>query len=394
MVESRKTALVLGVHSFMDNHVKVGIQYIAEGLSSLGWSVDYVSIFSSPFDLYGPQRRRRLKRVWIHRQDRHGIGVKPGLREYAFRAPVPGNKKVLRYGWQMGTFSALVPSWFKNKVYEVCVHDLTGNIVYLPLVKSHLRVLRLNDLPEGFSHALSSHIINRSKTYIRSNRYDEIWPAHEPLTRYALGLNPAGRVVTIPNGVDENFLSVAMDKVRKSKSAVFAGSVEQWVDLELLDKTAHLMPDWQFDVIGPLNRSWPGRACNLQWLPPIAREKVPETLVRYQVGLIPFREISGRLEYVERPLKFYEYIGAGLGVASTDVGALRSGMGDLASYGNTPEGFAAAISREVDRGAKRSAANCRELIGKYSWRNVMGIIVSRLEVLQALRNNREVKTSK
>ena len=387
MTGARKKALVLGVHSFLDNHLKVGIQYIAEGLANAGWLVDYISLFSSPIDLCGSQRRRRLRRVWIGRQDWHGILIKPGLTEYAFRALFPAHKRLFRYNWQVGTYSALAPSWFKDKQYKVCIHDITSNIVYLPLAQADFNILRLNDLPEGFSHALSKHVINCSKNYISSNRYDEIWSAHEPLTRYARALNPANRVATIHNGVDENFLSISDNVTRKPKTAVIIGSVEEWVDLELLDKTACLLPDWQFDVIGPLRRSWPGRAGNLQWLPPVAREKVPEILAGYQVGLIPFREASGHVAHIERPLKFYEYIGAGLGVASTDVGALRSGMGDWASYGNTPEAFAVAIRREVDRASKRSAASCREFIEKYSWQNVMRIISARLEKLQAEKND-------
>ena len=177
MTRVRKNALVLGVHSFLDHHLKVGIQYIAEGLAKTGWSVDYMSIFSSPFDVYGRHRRQRLRRVWIDRQDKHGIAIKPGLKEYALRALFPAHKKSLRYGWQVGTYSALAPSWIREKQYEICIHDITSNIVYLPLTQADFNILRLNDLPEGFSYTLSKHIINRSKNYISSKKYDEIWSA-------------------------------------------------------------------------------------------------------------------------------------------------------------------------------------------------------------------------
>jgi glycosyltransferase involved in cell wall biosynthesis len=381
MPEDRRRAIVLGVHSFQNNNVKVGIQYIAEGLADSGWCVDYVSIFSSPFDIHGPQRRHRLKRVWLDRQDRYGIDIKPGLTEFAFRSIFPAHKKFLRYGWQTRTYLALTPPWLKCKRYDICINDVTSNIVYLPLIQADLNILRLNDLPEGFGYALSIHIINRFKNHIRSNSYDEIWSAHEPLTRYALELNPANHVVTIPNGVDEIFLATTAKGTRKAKTAIFIGSVEEWVDLELLDKTASLLPDWRFDVIGPLNRPWPKKICNIKWLPPIAREVVPETLARYTVGLIPFRNISGRLNYVDRPLKFFEYIGAGLGVASTDVGALRYCIGDWASYGNTPEDFAKAIQREANRAMFRSAETCREMIQEYSWGNIISTLNKRIENL-------------
>jgi len=301
MEKDQKKAIVLGVHSFLDNHLKVGIQYIAEGLVESGWQVDYVSIFSSFFDFYGSQRRTRFKRVWLRRQDKLGASIQPGLTEYAFRAPFPAHKHFLRFDWQVRLFDALAPSWLSNRHYDLCIHDVTSNVVYLNSIQSDFTVLRLNDLPEGFSHSLSIHIIDRISNYTRSNRYNELWSAHEPLTRYALQLNPANQVVTIRNGVDDNYLAAVPNVKQNLKTAVYIGSIEAWIDLELLDKTASLMPDWQFDIIGPLNRPWSVTSANIRWLAPIERPRVKNVLARYQVGLIPFREISGRLAYVERP---------------------------------------------------------------------------------------------
>ena len=378
-----KNAIVLGIHSFLDHHLKVGIQYIAEGLADAGWQVDYISRFSSPFDFYGEQRRRRMRRVWIDRQNHRGIDIRKGLKEYAFRALFPAHRGLLRYRWQIATYPPLAPSWLNKKRYAVCINDVTANIVYLPRIQTELSILRLNDLPEGFSHALSKHIIEWFRDAIRTNRYNEIWAAHAPLADYVLELNQENRVVTIPNGVEEKFLIAAIDAPRKLKTAVFIGSVEPWVDQKLLEKTASLLPDWQFDVIGPLHRPWSGKAANFRWLPPIAKATVPETLARYQVGLIPLREVAGHVAYMEKPLKFYEYIGAGLGVASTDVGALRAGMGDLASYGNTANEFAGAILREAARASQRSTATCREIIVAHCWPKVLQTMRGRLEQLQA-----------
>ena len=340
--------------------------------------------------MYGSQRRRRLNRVWFGRQDKHGIAVGPGLKEFAFRALFPAHKMLLRYYWQISTYHSLAPPWLRNKSYNVCINDITSNIVYIPLVKADFNILRLNDLPEGFRYALSKHIINCHRHYIRIKRYNEIWSAHNPLTVYARELNPANRVVTIHNGVDDRYLALPLNVSRKPKSAVFIGSIEQWIDLELLNKVAILLPDWQFDVIGPLKRSWHRQAGNLQWLPPVSRENIQNILVRYKVGLIPFREVCGRLNYVDRPLKFFEYIGAGLGVVSTDVGALKSCMGDWASYGNTPADFARAIKYEAKRMEKRSTEDCIELIKDYSWSKIITKINGRIEnLLNVSKENME-----
>jgi glycosyltransferase involved in cell wall biosynthesis len=380
-VQHQKKAIVLGVHSFLDNHVKVGIQFIAEGLAKSGWQVDYVSIFSSPLDLYGAQRRRRLRRVWVDRQDENGKVIAPGLTEYAFRAPCPAHRRFLRYGWQEKLFDALAPAWLRGRHYDVCIHDVTANVLYLKWINADHTILRLNDLPEGFSHSLSGQIIARIRQNIRSKKYAEIWSAHEPLTCYALRINPSSRAFTICNGVDDTFLNANPACLRKTKTAVFIGNIETRIDLELVDKTAALMKDWQFDIIGPLNCAWSVQSSNVRRLPPISRPMVIEALAGYQVGLIPFRDIGGGIAFLERPLKFFEYIGAGLGVASTDVGALRSGMGQWASYGNTPETFADAVRREALRASERSRRDCLEMIEPYAWSAIIQQITHRLEGL-------------
>lgn len=379
MINNEKNALILGVHSFIDSYTKVGIQFIAEGLAQAGWQVDYISIFSSPFDLYGSQRRKRFQRIWIRHQDEKGIVIKSGLIEYAFRAPFPANRHFLRYPWQLSLYDSLLPEWVAKKYYNVCIHDVTANAIYLKRVQSKYKILRLNDLPEGFKNSLSQQVINIYEKRLNSCLYNEIWVAHDPLRKYALEMNPDNRVFTIRNGVDDNSMEICSGGIKNEKTAVFIGSIEQWFDLELLDKTASLLRDWQFDVIGPLNRSWRVKSKNIRRLKPISRQKLKSVLSGYQVGLIPFRDISGRLSFVERPLKFFEYIASGLGVACTDVGSLKSGLGELASYGNSPQAFADAIQKEANRAKTRSRTECLQIVRPHYWWHVMESINQRLE---------------
>lgn len=49
------------------------------------------------------------------------------------------------------------------------------------------------------------------------------------------------------------------------------------------------------------------------------RNRIVLTLRKYSVGLIPFQNVSDRMCTVERPLKLYEYLHAGLGVVFADV---------------------------------------------------------------------------
>lgn len=379
-----RTALILGTHSFVDGGLKVGLQQIAQGLVERGWKVDYVATASSPFDLWGRARHGRLHRVWMGNQATDGYLVEPGLTEYAFRALYPAHKLFLRYSWQLKLTSAMLPKWIRAKTYDVCIHETSPNVIYLDSVQARRKIFRFSDLPAGFSHDLCQVVIETFESNIALGKYDEIWAVSGMLERFAHGLTNDASVVLLPNGVEDNLFlaSAALKTARQPRSAVFIGGLNQpWVDFELLAAVARLLPEWRLDCIGPGRAGVSAMPPNLCFKAPIARDQVYTVLSTYEVGLIPFRKHNGLVDCVERPLKFYEYIAAGLGVASTAVGSLRVGMGDLAAYGNTPEEFAAAILQARDAAAMRSAEFGRKFVAQNGWNAIIDQAVTRLDAL-------------
>jgi hypothetical protein len=86
--------------------------------------------------------------------------------------------------------------------------------------------------------------------------------------------------------------------------------------------------------------SW--RPPNLRIHGPIRHRAIASKMKACSVGLIPSgARNAGRL--VEEPLKFYEYLAAGLGVAATSYAG--KGLEPLAVIGDDPTSFAAAILR-------------------------------------------------
>jgi hypothetical protein len=102
----------------------------------------------------------------------------------------------------------------------------------------------------------------------------------------------------------------------------------------------------------------------------------------YAVGLIPFQDDQGRMQFVERPMKFYEYVASGLGVASTDWGALRQGMGDYACYGNGADGFAQAVRNAALQGERRSRSDVEAFAREHSWQSRAQQMFERLAALK------------
>lgn len=374
-------AIVLGSKSFLDNDGKLGIQFIAEGLARNGWQVDYISNASSILDSFSASRRSRFRRIWLERQDKHGFEISSNLKEYAFMAPFPTRKEVLRTDWQIKMYPSMAPKHFFESEYDVCIHDSSNTFLFLPKIKAKYFIYRLNDLPSGFSFAIHSKLINTFERTIASGKYDEIWAVSEPLAEYAYSLNKSSEIEFMPNGVDIG----ADDEYAKGehvpKTAVFVGNIFPWIDMKLVNDSALLLPDWSIDFYGPLHTDWNIRSKNIHYKGVLERARVAETLRKYSVGLIPFQDISGRMDTVERPLKFFEYISARLGVAATDVGSLRHGMGQWATYGKTPKEYSDAIIRASDSASMRENMEIKEFLEKNSWNYITKAVLARLDSL-------------
>lgn len=376
-----KRALLLGSHSFIDGGSKVGLQHLAEGLARNGWSVDYVATASSPFDLWGRQRHARLRRAWFSRQSELGVPIEPRLREFTFKALFPAHRLLLRRAWQFRTFDWMAPAWLGTNEYTLCVHETSPNVLYFPRVRSRLRIFRLTDWPDGFGHDLHPLLISQFTQLQRASAYDEIWAVSQPLANYARELNPRTRVVTLPNGVETIFQAEVGHLQRRPLSAVFVGGLSAWMDMALVHQTAELLPAWTFDLYGPGQPPGAGIPSNVRYHPPVPRQEVPALLARHEVGLLPLKDSHHRMRFVERPLKFYEYVSAGLGVASTDIGGLRRGMGELACYGNAPEEFADAIRHAAESGRTRPAEFNRCFMAQHGWPVVVEHVLARIDAL-------------
>lgn len=374
-------AIVLGTQSFIDGGTKVGSQYLAQALGEAGWAVDYVPTLSSPLDVVGRQRHARLRRAWA--AGGPVVPVAPGVVEWSLRAPFPAHRWFLRHGWQVGAYGALLPTRLRQMRFDVCLADVAPNLLLLPHVNARVKVCRLNDWPQGFARDLHPVAVHALEAALRGPWFDEVWAVSRPLLEYAHSLNPGVPAVWLPNGVDAALFPPPNGTARSARSAVYVGGMTAWLDNALLVEVARRMPDWTFNIYGPGGRPLPGAPANLRWHGSVDRASLPGVLGRYEVGLIPFQDTDGRMRYVERPLKFYEYLAAGLGVASTDLGALRQGMGTLACYGNGAEGFERAIRGAREAAAARPQGFGAEFVREHGWPIRVQAMLARLGTLLA-----------
>jgi glycosyltransferase involved in cell wall biosynthesis len=370
--------IILGSQSFIDFGPKIGSQFIAEGLAALGCQVDYISSLSSPLDFLFSLRRQRFYDSWIGRQNA-GYKISRNLTEYRLKCLYPAHRYTLVTRFQGELFGCLIPKIVRDKNYDACITDACPNALILPTIKANKRFLRLNDWPRGFSSEMSRIAIEFFEGLVSDSRTNEIWAVSRSLVTWASRLPNAATTVYLPNGIEENlFTEAALPGKKRVRTAIFVGGNTPWLDTGLLNSVASRLPDWEIDVCGVFPKSLKTRYRNLRFIGPIPHSRLPTTLRSYEVGLIPYKDTDKRFQFVERPLKFLEYLSCDLGIASTDVGRLRSGMGSLANYGNGAADFSAAILSAQANRRLRDTNEIRALLASNTWTRISSTILSRM----------------
>ena len=141
------------------------------------------------------------------------------------------------------------------------------------------------------------------------------------------GLFPGRVPVVVPNGTDEALLAAPRTAQRRSRHAVYVGSVAGRFDVDLVRAVLTALPDWTLAVHGQLvfplreqaardrflalAEEFPGRFSYAGLLP---RDRLAEVLDTASVGLIP--DVASRA-LGQSSMKTYDYCARGVPVVAT-----------------------------------------------------------------------------
>lgn len=120
---------------------------------------------------------------------------------------------------------------------------------------------------------------------------------------YALFATPVARASDLPND--------------GRNIAGFYGSISEWLDIDLLEKTIAQMPDWHFVFIGKavIDTSRLSQFANVTFLGPRTHQQLPAYSQHWNASLLPF--IDNAQIRACNPLKLSEYLAAGRPIVST-----------------------------------------------------------------------------
>jgi glycosyltransferase involved in cell wall biosynthesis len=135
----------------------------------------------------------------------------------------------------------------------------------------------------------------------------------------------------------------------------FVGAISSYkLDFALLRQLARAHPEWSVVLIGEVGEGDPWTDAselrsvpNLHLVGPRPYSQLPAYLKGLRVGILPSRLNDYTASMF--PMKFFEYLGAGLPVVSMNLPALRD-HADVARLADTPKAFIEAVEAELANG--------------------------------------------
>jgi len=313
--------LIFGNFPFNLENEFIDTNHLALYLSRRGDDVDFVTPPAYMLDFFVPFKKRRMAILKNHFASE--IKIQENLRQITPIVPLPLRDILpLNSGFNAMLFrSTFKISRIAKTKYDICFMCQGFMLLWADFVRADFFVYRYNDLLEGFgSHP---EFLNEYEEKFIRGKCNLILPVNEGLKNHILRKYPqAINVRVLPNGVDMAlFRSAEPEKELmsiKKKKVVFCGGIDFWVDTELLYELANSLKDIVLVIVGPARVDIDRliRLPNVIYLGSKRFNEVPSILKACDVGIIPF--VKNRLtEYVERPLKYYEYLAAGLPVIAT-----------------------------------------------------------------------------
>ena len=171
---------------------------------------------------------------------------------------------------------------------------------------------------KGFSN-ISTEVINAERDAVTSS--DLVLASSLDLFEKCGALNP--NTVLVRNAAEFEHFNTAtkngkLDHLLGKPIIGYYGAIAEWFDQDIIEYCAKNNPNWHFVLIGAMSNIDSSRfdkLSNIHQIGEIPYDQLPGYVAYFDVATIPFKLNS--LTQATNPVKFYEYLSAGLPVVST-----------------------------------------------------------------------------
>jgi hypothetical protein len=182
----------------------------------------------------------------------------------------------------------------------------------------------------------------------------------------------ASRRLVLPNAADiAHFSKVTPRPIGDLPFRLgYYGAISHWFDTTLITESAKAHPEWEFELVGSTFQAALGELPSLRNIKLVGEQEyaaLPEYLSRWDVALIPFKDIP--LTRATNPVKIYEYLAAGKPVVATRLAELQD-FSDWVYLASGPEEFVAQVENAAAEGRDPELAVLRkQAVEHETWDN-------------------------
>ncbi|MHB8856331.1 MAG: glycosyltransferase [Bellilinea sp.] len=314
-----------------ESPIQIGDHQLARQFALDGWEIAFIGKPLTPFHIFSKERSAIFRRVknYFRNGIMHPVGKGKVWSYVPGALAIPKNTNILRSRhlyryWHYSMIPDILKMLAKNGFSDVdliYIRDpLQGYL--LNSIRYRHSVFRIADYDSGFA-SFNRHYAE-VESWVARNVDCVVYPS-KILKDYVANLHPE-KSFYIPNGVDYAHFSRA-DRVAPEiyhsiprPIVIYAGSIDDWFDFNLINWLASELPKVSFVIIGPLgrNQSRFTPRPNLYTIGPVEHRDLPGYLWNADTGIIPF-DVNRHPDLVNsiNPIKLYEYMACGLPVVST-----------------------------------------------------------------------------
>jgi len=320
-------------------------QRFARRLATRGYDVLYVEAPVTYLAAVRPQQWQKMNswRTGVHDQGDHlwTASPSPWLPYFKKHEWIADRDAFSYYRW----LARLPGSW---------TADLGLILTYLPFVPRALQLLGVPavydcvDDHSAYPGLIDKDTVNRLEARTADIACGIVATNETIAAKFA---SHEDKLSLIQNGVDHDLFAEpalawleTLHELPQQRRLLYVGAMREWFDTEALAAIARGYPDWQIDCYGDALaevRQSLASCGNVAFKGTLPQSAIAQEAPRYDVALIPFRESP--LTIGVDPLKFYEYISAGIPVVSSPIHALEAFGDDMVRLASTPQEFVSAL---------------------------------------------------
>ncbi len=358
-------------HTFMGGPFVVGSHHLARTFSELGHKVIHLSTPVTPIHHLKKDNITKMKIARsneINQINENLIDYIPfsiGL-PWSMMRPIYNNLKInFSVLFLKSNIQKVIKSFFDTLEIDYLIIDQPTMVGIENLVTAKKIIYRATDLYAEMMNDTS--ILNAEKNIIK--KADGLIGTSKPVLNHITAMNEELPSLLVENGVNFKHFSEEREMPHLyqnfiGKRAIYAGAIDERLDLNAIIDLAKSNPDVHTIVIGPLNdetiKDQYKNIKNLHFLGSVDYNDLPAYLQYADVALLPLS--NHKANNGRSPMKLYEYLAAGLPVVTKKTDELvNRNEKNIYFYENINETVREVISLNLQKN------DVKENIGKYGW---------------------------